>query len=106
MQSGTRPNRRRPNRYPGLHWSSILIHECTFPRKAIEFRKKAGVGLWAHTPAAELGALAERVGAKRLVATHFGNFDTTNPVVKECLGIHRPAEMVGPELMEEVQRIL
>jgi len=42
-----------------------------------------------------------RVGAKRLVATHFGNFDTINPVVKACLAIHMPAEMIGPELMEE-----
>lgn len=80
----------------------LLIHECTFPKKAIEFRKKAGVGLWAHTPPAELGALAQRVGAKRLVATHFGNFDTTNPVVKEYLGIHMPIEMAGPDLLDEV----
>ena len=63
---------------------------------------KAGVGRWAHTPPAELGALAERVGAKRLVATHFGNIDTVKPVVKACLAIHMPAEMIGPELMGEV----
>ena len=77
-------------------------HECTFPRRAIEFRKKAGVGLWSHTPPAELGAIAQRAGVKRLVATHFANFDTTNPVVREYLAIHMPIEMVGPELMEEV----
>jgi ribonuclease Z len=29
----------------------LLIHECTFPQQAIDFRSKAGIGTWAHQPA-------------------------------------------------------
>ena len=80
----------------------LLIHECTFPKRAIEWRKQAGVGIWCHTPPGELGAIAERVGAKRLVATHFSHWDTTSPIVKEYLGIHMPVDMIGPDLLDEV----
>jgi ribonuclease Z len=79
----------------------LLIHECTFPEKAIEFRKKAGIGTWAHTSPIELGKLAEETGAKSLVATHIGHYDTTNPVVKRFMAVHMPAEIIGPELLDE-----
>ena len=80
----------------------LLIHECTFPESALAFRRKAQVGTFAHTTPQELGELAVRAEVKSLVATHFGHFDTTNPVVQKFLSVHMPVDIVGPELMEEV----
>ena len=80
----------------------LLIHECTFPQKAIDFRSQAGIGTWAHTSPFDLGKIAVNARAKSLVATHFGHFDTTNPVLRKHLAKHMPAELIGPEFMEEV----
>lgn len=80
----------------------LLIHECTFPEKAIEFRSKAGIGTWAHTSPTEFARIAVESGAKQAVATHFGHFETTNPVLKKHLAKHMPIELVGPEFMEDV----
>ncbi len=80
----------------------LLVHECTFPESAIEFRKTAAVGTWSHTSPTELGKIAERTGAKQLLATHFGSFDTTNPVIIEAQAIHMPKDIIGPHLMDEV----
>lgn len=80
----------------------VLVHECTFPRKAIEFRSKSGIGTWAHTSPTALGDIAVRSKTASLVATHFGHFETTNPVLKKHLAKHMPLELVGPEFMEEV----
>jgi ribonuclease Z len=80
----------------------LLIHECTFPEKAIEFRSKIVIGTWEHTSPLQLGDIAVRARAKALVATHFGHFDTTNPVLKKHLAKHMPIELVGPEFTEDV----
>jgi ribonuclease Z len=80
----------------------LLIHECTFPEAAIEFRKKANVGTWSHTSPKQLGEIAVRSGCKSLVATHFGSFDTTNPVVKDMMSVHMPRDMIGPQALEDV----
>lgn len=80
----------------------LLIHECTFPQAAIDFRSTAGIGTWAHTSPRDLGKIAVATRAKALVATHFGHFDTTNPVLKKHLARHMPIERVGPDFMEEV----
>jgi ribonuclease Z len=80
----------------------LLIHECTFPQKAIDFRSKAGIGTWAHTSPLELGRIAVAARAKSLVATHFGHFDTTNPVLRRHLAKHMPIDLVGPQFMEDV----
>jgi ribonuclease Z len=84
--------------------ADLLIHECTFPEEALEFRKKTNIGTYAHTSPTELGKLAARAGVKSLVATHFGHFDTTSPVMKRYLAKHMPIELVGPEFMESVVR--
>ena len=80
----------------------LMIHECTFPESAIEFRKKANVGTWSHTYPKALGEIAQKANAKRLVATHFGSYDTCNPVVREIMGVHMPKELIGPALLDEV----
>lgn len=80
----------------------LMIHECTFPESALAFRRKANVGTWSHTSPIELGKLAQAAKAERLVATHFGSYDTTNPIVKKIMSIHMPAEIIGPDLLEEV----
>lgn len=80
----------------------VLIHECTFPQKAIDFRSKAGIGTWAHTSPVDLGGIAVRSRCKALVATHFGHFDTTNDVLKKHMAAHMPVELIGPHFMEEV----
>jgi ribonuclease Z len=80
----------------------LLIHECTFPQKAIDFRSHAGIGTWAHTSPLELGKIAVSARARSLVATHFGHFDTTNPVLKKHLAKHMPADLIGPQFMEDV----
>lgn len=84
--------------------ADLLIHECTFPEEALEFRRRTNIGTYAHTSPTELGRLATRAGVKRLVATHFGHFDTTNPVLKRTLAKHMPIELVGPQFMESVVR--
>ena len=84
--------------------ADLLIHECTFPEEALEFRRKVQIGTYAHTSPTELGRLATRAEVKSLVATHFGHFDTTNPVLKTSLAKHMPIELVGPAFMESVVR--
>ena len=84
--------------------ADLLIHECTFPEEALEFRKRTNIGTYAHTSPTELGKLATRARVRRLVATHFGHFDTTNPVLKRALAKHMPIELVGPDFMESVVR--
>ena len=80
----------------------LLIHECTFAEEALEFRAKAGVGTWSHTSPVELGKLATKVNPKELVATHFGHYDTTNPITKKFMSIHMPEEIIGPHQLENV----
>lgn len=80
----------------------VLIHECTFPEKALEFRRKANVGTWAHTSPVELGKIAAASRCKSLVATHFGSFDTTYPVLRDMLSVHMPRDLIGPGFMEDV----
>lgn len=80
----------------------LLIHECTFPEEALAFRKKTQIGTNDHTSPYELGKLAAEAGARQVVATHFGHFDTTNPVLKGYLKNHMPIDMVGPGFMESV----
>ena len=80
-----------------------MIHECTFPESALEFAAVA-VGTWSHTSPSELGKIAKKANAKRLIATHFGSYDTCNPVVKEIMSVHMPAEIIGPDLLDEVAR--
>ena len=82
--------------------ADLLIHECTFPRTALEFRDKVGIGTSAHTSPKDLGEIASRAGVKYLVANHFGHFDTINPVLKKHLATHMPIERVGPELLDEM----
>lgn len=82
----------------------LLIHECTFPQEALDFRQRTGIGTSAHTSPLELGRLAAEAGVKSLVATHFGHFDTTSPVLKSYLQHHMPIEMVGPSFMDSVVR--
>lgn len=80
----------------------LLIHECTFPEKAIEFRSNIGIGTWAHTSPTEFARIAVESRAKQAVATHFGHFETTNPVLKKHLAKHMPIELVGPDFMDDV----
>jgi len=82
--------------------ADLLIHECTFPQTAIDFRSKAGIGTWAHTSPAELGEIAAEAKVGSLVATHFGHFDSTRPVMRELMSRHMPTDLMGPEMMDEV----
>ena len=60
------------------------------------------MGTWAHTSPTELGELATRAEAKSLVATHFGSFDTTTPLLRRAQAIHMPEDIIGPHMMDEV----
>ena len=82
--------------------ADLLIHECTFPESFIEHRRNTGAGTYAHTPPTALGLLATRARVKSLVATHFGHFESTNPVIKRAAGEQLPVELMGPQLMDEV----
>lgn len=82
----------------------LLIHEATFPEAFLQHRAKSGVGTFAHTSPTELGKLATRAGVKSLVATHFGHFDTTSPVIKRVAGAHLPVDLMGPHMLDEVVR--
>jgi len=82
--------------------ADLLVHECTFPRTALEFRDKVGIGTSAHTSPTDLGGIAKRAGVKSLVATHFGHFDAINPVLRKTLAQHMPIDKVGPGLLDEM----
>ncbi len=82
--------------------ADLLIHEATFPEAAIEFRSKAGIGTYSHTSPRQLGVIARDAGVKSLVATHFGHWDTTNPIVRRLAAKHMPVDMMGPHLMDEI----
>lgn len=84
--------------------ADLLIHECTFPESFLAHRAKSGVGTFAHTSPIELGKLAGRAGAKSVVATHFGHFDSTSPVIKRAAGAHLPVEEMGPHQLDIVSR--
>lgn len=82
--------------------ADLLIHECTFPESFLAHRAQSGVGTFSHTSPIELGKLATRANAKRLVATHFGHFDSLSPVIKRAAGNHLPVELMGPHMLDEV----
>lgn len=84
--------------------ADLLIHECTFPESFIEHRRRTGVGIFAHTSPTELGELATRARAKRLLATHFGHFDSTSPLIKRIAVHHFPVDQMGPHLLDDMVR--
>lgn len=84
--------------------ADLLIHECTFPEAFIEHRRNTGVGTFAHTSPTELGQIAAKANVKSLVATHFGHFDSTSPVIKKAAGAHLPVDLMGPHQLEDVVR--
>lgn len=84
--------------------ADLLIHECTFPESFLEFRAKSGVGTYAHTSPLQLGGIAVKANVRSLVATHFGHYDSTSPVIKRAAKNHLPVELMGPERLDEVAR--
>jgi ribonuclease Z len=82
--------------------ADLLIHECTFPQTFIDHRARSGVGTFSHTSPLGLGLIAAEAKVKSVVATHFGHFDSTSPVLKRAAGKHLPVELMGPHLMEDV----
>ena len=82
----------------------LLIHECTFPEAFIAHRAKTGVGTFSHTSPSQVGEIAARAGAKALLATHFGHFDSRSTVLQRAAAAHMPVELMGPHLIEEVAR--
>jgi ribonuclease Z len=82
--------------------ADLLVHECTFPEAFIEFRRKTGVGIHAHTSPFELGEIARKAKVKALAATHFGHFETTSTVIKRASVKHMPVDIMGPHLMDDV----
>lgn len=84
--------------------ADLLIHECTFPQSFIDHRARTGVGTFSHTSPLGLGLLAREAGARSVVATHFGHFDSTSPVLKRAAGKHLPVELMGPHLLDDVVR--
>lgn len=80
----------------------LLIHDCTFPKEALEFRDKVGIGTSAHTSPYDLGIIAKKANVKSVMPTHFAHFDTASPVVKKYLEKHMPIEHVGPDIFESV----
>ncbi|WP_323039536.1 MBL fold metallo-hydrolase [Gemmobacter sp.] len=84
--------------------ADLLIHECTFPQSFIDHRARTGVGTFNHTTPTQVGEIARDAGAKRLVATHFGHFDTVNPALKRAATAHMPVDLCGPHLIDEVAR--
>lgn len=84
--------------------ADLLIHECTFPEAFIEHRRQSNVGTFAHTSPTELGKIATRAGAKSVVATHFGHFDSLSPVLKRAAGAHMPVDLMGPHQLDIVAK--
>ncbi|MGC1779433.1 MAG: MBL fold metallo-hydrolase [Xanthobacteraceae bacterium] len=93
-----------PNIHDLAAGADLLIHECTFPEAMIQHRIKSGVGTAAHTSPTELGQIAQRAGAKSLVATHFGHFDSLSPVLKRAAANHLAVDQMGPEQLDAMAR--
>ena len=73
----------------------LLIHESAMDEEAMKHRQDSKVGVVAHTPAIELGQLAEKAGVKQLVAIHQGGKETTNPVLLKLMKHHFPDMLIG-----------
>ena len=86
--------------------ADLLIHECTFPESFLAHRAKSGVGTYAHTSPLELGKIATQANVQALVATHFGHYDSTSPVIKRAAANHLPVDLMGPDMLDEVVRDL
>ena len=84
--------------------ADLLIHECTFPESFLAHRANSGVGTYAHTSPLQLGDIAARANVKSLVATHFGHYDSTSPVIKRAARNHLPIDLMGPDRLDEVVR--
>lgn len=82
--------------------ANLLIHEATFPEAAIEFRNKSGIGTASHTSPRELGKIARDANVGHVIATHIGHWDTTNPILRKLAARHMPAEIMGPQLLDQV----
>ncbi|MDI5932778.1 MBL fold metallo-hydrolase [Halomonas kalidii] len=80
----------------------VLIHDTTFPQEAMDYRKDLGVGTFSHSTPREAGRIAQRAGAKRLVANHIVHYDNPSPVVQKYLKSHFPPGMIGAELLDSV----
>ena len=44
----------------------------------------------------------KQANVKSLVATHFGHFDSTSPVLKKAARNHFPIDLMGPHLFDEM----
>ena len=51
-----------------------------------------------------VGKIAVKAEVKSLVATHFGHFESTNPVILKAAEHHLPTDLMGPDLMNDVVR--
>lgn len=73
----------------------ILVHECTFLEEVMEYREMRG-----HSGPRGAGSVARRAGAKKLVLTHLGPYDSHPAAVKMASMYY--GERRGPEIWSKI----
>jgi ribonuclease Z len=77
----------------------ILVHEATFLDEIIEARAPAWTG---HTGPRGAGRIAQQAGAKKLVLTHLGPYDSYDAVIAMSELYYGPRR--GPQIWSEILR--
>jgi ribonuclease Z len=75
----------------------ILIHECTFLEETIQQREMRG-----HSGPRDAGRVARKAGAKKLVLTHLGPYDSLPAAVEMASMYYGPRR--GPEVWSQILR--
>jgi ribonuclease BN (tRNA processing enzyme) len=73
----------------------VLVHECTFLEEVMEYREMRG-----HTGPRGAGGVARRAGAKKLVLTHLGPYDSHPAAVEMASMYYGPRR--GPEIWSKI----
>jgi ribonuclease Z len=79
------------------HGVDLLIHECTFLEDVIAQREMRG-----HSGPRGAGRVAKRAGARKLVLTHLGPYDSLQPAVDMASMYYGPRR--GPEIWSTILR--
>jgi ribonuclease Z len=77
----------------------VLIHEATFLEEIIEERAPAWTG---HTGPRGAGRIAREAGARKLVLTHLGPYDSFDAAIEMAKLYYGPRR--GPEIWSKILR--
>jgi ribonuclease Z len=59
--------------------ADVLVHECTLPDLEIEIRKRLGIAWKIHSTPRQVGEVAKKANARKLVLNHFAGWNAFSP---------------------------